>query len=94
MQQSQAPQDEDASTRYHLAEADELALLAVQAGGNGGRDAHAVFDRFRAIVSHAAMLLMHHTSIVLQWQAFSNAASCSCRAHSPLAEAPTAPARP
>jgi hypothetical protein len=50
MQQSQPLVDDDEPSSNDVAAAEELASLAVRAGSNGGRDAHALYDRFRVIV--------------------------------------------
>lgn len=43
--------EDDRPSVMRVAEQDELNVLVARAAGGGGRVAHALFDRFKAIVS-------------------------------------------
>ena len=49
MEQPQ-PEEDDGPTVTHVVEKDELEALVAQATAGDGRQAHIVFDRFKAIV--------------------------------------------
>ncbi len=56
--------EDDCPSVMRVAEQDELNLLVARAARDGGRVAHALFDRFKAIVSlddHGDFCLQSHS---------------------------------